>query len=456
MKRDKFKRLISFLLAVILLAILTAGFAYVWYAYYSEAIVLPYYRRGNWALIGMYCVLVWIFFKAYGGFKVGYLKKTDMLYSQLISIACVDFISYFLVSLIGRDFMPVLPIIILTFADFGFIAVWTLVTGRIFFLIYPPRKLIILYGSHQASSLVLKMSRRVDKYMICESISINEDEERIRELILKYEGVIICDIPAEMRNDYVKFCYENSVRSYIVPKISDIIIRGADDIRLFDTPLLLSRNYGMTFEQKLLKRIFDIVLSAFAIIFLSPFMLISAIAIKAYDGGKVFYKQKRLTVDGKIFEIYKFRSMIADAEKEGGAQLASEDDPRITPVGRFLRKTRLDELPQLLNIIKGDMSIVGPRPERPELSELYKKEMPEFEFRLKVKAGLTGYAQVTGVYDTSPYDKLKMDLMYIENYSFRMDCQIILMTIKTMLFPPKTNAETGEGILTSSEREDKK
>lgn len=447
MKRDKFKRLISFVLAFFLVMILTAGFGIVWYTYYSDTIVLPYYRRGNWVLIGIYCMLVWVFFKAYGGFKLGYLKKTDMLYSQLISIACVDFVSYFLISLIGRHFLAVSPMLILTFADFGFISLWTLLTDKIYFLLYPPRKLIILYGSHQAASLVLKMSQRVDKYMICESISINEDTEKIRELILRYEGVIICDIPAELRNDYVKFCYENSIRAYIAPKISDIIIRGADDIRLFDTPLLLSRNYGLDFEQRLLKRIFDIVFSLVLIALLSPVMLISAIAVKLYDGGPVLYKQKRLTIDEKEFYIYKFRSMITNAEKKGGFQLATDDDPRITPVGKILRKIRMDELPQLFNILKGEMSVVGPRPERPEFTELYKKEMPEFTFRLKVKAGLTGYAQVTGAYDTSPYDKLKMDMMYIENYSFRLDLQIILMTIKTMLFPPKSNAQESLGIL---------
>ncbi len=448
MKRDKFKRLISFSLTIILLIILTGAFAFVWYRYYSDIIVLPYYRRGNGGLIGVYCILIWLFFKAYNGFKFGYLKKTDMLYSQLISIVCVDFVAYFLISLIGRDFMHVTPMIILLFADIGIISLWTLITGKIYFLIYPPRRLIILYGSHQAASLVLKMSRRVDKYMICESVSISEPQEKIKELILKYEGVIICDIPAEERNFYLKFCFENSIRSYIAPKISDIIIRGADDIRLFDTPLLLCRNYGLDFEQRILKRSFDIVFSLLALILLSPFMLITALAIKLYDGGSVFYKQKRLTIDNKEFYIYKFRSMIVNAEKSGTPQLASENDPRITPVGRFLRKVRLDELPQLLNILKGEMSVVGPRPERPELTELYKKEMPEFEFRLKVKAGLTGYAQVTGVYDTSPYDKLKMDLMYIENYSFRMDLQIILMTVKTMLFPPESNAESDEGIIT--------
>ena len=446
-RRDRYKRFITFGAALVLMAVLTGFFAYVWYRYYSSAIVLPYYRRGNWTLIGIYCLLIVLFFKAYGGFKLGYLKKTDMLFSQLISMACVNVVTYFLVSLIGRHFMDGVPLLLLTAADFGFIAVWTALTGKLFFMIYPPRRLIILYGSHQAAALVMKMSQRVDKYMICESVSISESPDVIKEQILKYEGVIICDIPAEQRNDYLKFCFERSIRAYIAPKISDIIIRGADDIRLFDTPLLLCRNYGLDFEQRFIKRIFDIVFSLAALVPAAPFLLISALAIKLYDGGPVLYKQKRLTLDDKEFYVYKFRSMIVDAEKDGRPRLASDEDDRITPVGKVLRKFRIDEFPQLLNILKGDMSVVGPRPERPELAKEYEKQMPEFEFRLKVKAGLTGYAQVTGVYDTSPYDKLKMDLMYIENFSLRLDIQIIMMTLKTMLFPPKTNAETEESVL---------
>lgn len=439
-KKDH-KRFVSFISAITLLCALTGLFAWTWYRYYSETIVLPFYRRGNWTVIGIYCILTALFFKAYGGLKLGYLKKTDTLYSQLISIVCVNGIAYFMVSLIGRDFMAFVPILQLTMTDFGVIAVWTVLSSKVYFMLYPPRKLIILYGSRQAASLVLKMSQRVDKYMVCESVSIAEPPEKIQETILKYEGVIICDIPAELRNKYLKFCFEKSVRAYIAPKVSDIIIRGGDDIRLFDTPLLLCRNIGLTFEQQFAKRIFDIVFSAVALVLLSPLMAASALSVKLCDGGSVLYRQKRLTMDGKEFYVYKFRSMIADAEKNG-IRLASEHDSRITPVGKILRKFRIDELPQLFNILKGDMSVVGPRPERPELTELYKKQIPEFEFRLKVKAGLTGYAQVTGVYDTSPYDKLKMDLMYIENYSFRMDLQIILMTVKTMIFPPRNNADT--------------
>lgn len=443
-KKDQYKRLFSFGSSIVLLTFLTGIFAFIWYRYYSDAIVLPYYRRGNWVVICIYAILVMIFFKAYGGFKVGYLKKTDMFYSHMLSLVCVNIITYFQISLIGRDFMKGFPVVILTFSELIFIFFWNTIIDRIYFLIYPPRRLIILYGSRQAASLVMKMSTRVDKYMICESLNINdcENEDEVKNHILKYEGVIICDIPAKSRNDYMKFCFKNSIRAYIVPKISDIILRGAEDIRLFDTPLILCRNNGLTFEQRFIKRMVDIILSFIMIIIFSPLMIVTALSVKIYDGGKIIYKQKRLTIDEKEFYIYKFRSMIADAEKSGGPQLAKDNDDRITPVGKVIRSCRIDELPQLFNILKGDMSIVGPRPERPELTEEYEKTIPEFSYRLKVKAGLTGYAQVIGAYDTTPYDKLKMDLIYIENYSLRLDLQLMLMTLKTMIFPNKSNAET--------------
>ena len=179
-------------------------------------------------------------------------------------------------------------------------------------------------------------------------------------------------------------------------------------------------------------------LSALGCIVTSPIMLITALCIKLYDGGPVFYTQDRLTRDGKVFKVYKFRSMKTDAEKDGVARLAGEHDDRITPVGRVIRKVRIDELPQLLNILKGDMSIVGPRPERPELAAENEKIMPEFRYRLKVKAGLTGYAQVLGKYNTTPYDKLRLDLMYIEQYSLLLDIKLILMTIKILFIPEST------------------
>lgn len=203
------------------------------------------------------------------------------------------------------------------------------------------------------------MSRRVDKYMICESVSANAPPEEIQEAIARYEGIILCEVSGKLRNDLIKYCFAQNVRAYIAPKISDIILRGAEEIRLFDTPLLLCRNYGLTFEQRLGKRIFDLVFAVVFLVLLSPLMLLSAIAIKLDDGGPVLFKQKRLTYHGKEFYVYKFRSMVVNAEK-AGPQLAKENDSRITRVGRILRKCRLDELPQLINILRGDMSVVGP------------------------------------------------------------------------------------------------
>lgn len=439
-KNEQYKRIISFFSSLILILFLSGVFIYIWYEYYSDAIVLPFYRRGNWVVIFIYMILTLLFFKAYGGLKMGYLKRSDMLYSQSISMVAVNIITYFQISVIGRDFMKVIPMIYMTAADLIIISVWIFCNNRIYLKLYPPRKLIIVYGSKNAETLTNKMSKREDKYMICESISIKEDFSRIKNEISRYDGVIICDISGNLRNDIIKYCFEKSKRIYISPKISDIIIRGGEDIRLFDSPLLLCRNEGLSFDQRLFKRIFDILFSVIGLAVLSPIFLIIAAAIKIDDRGKIFYKQKRLTMNAKEFYVYKFRSMIPDAEKDGIPRLASNSDSRITRVGKFLRKCRLDEIPQLINILRGDMSVVGPRPERPELTEKYEKEMPEFRFRLKVKAGLTGYAQVTGVYDTTPYDKLKMDLMYIERYSMVMDLRLILMTLKTIIFPGEMNS----------------
>ena len=439
-KREQFKRMVSLASASLLLGVFTLCFGIVWYEYYSDAIILPFYRRGNWVLIIIYLAMLLIFSKAYGGLKIGYLKRTDMFYSQTLSILCVNVLAYLQISLISRHFAAVGPMFFLTILDLLLLLGWIFGTNKLYFHLYPPRRLVVVYGDKKAADLILKMSRRVDKYMICESVFIDESMEFIQKTILRYEGVILCDVPGRMRNDLLKFCFAKNIRTYVAPKISDIILRGAEEIRLFDTPLLLCRNYGFTLDQKIVKRTFDLIFAIVVSILALPFACVAAIAIKLDDGGPILYKQRRLTLGGKEFNVYKFRSMVVNAEA-AGPQLATEEDHRITKAGKFLRKYRLDEIPQLLNILKGDMSVVGPRPERPELARQYEKTMPEFEFRLHVKAGLTGYAQVIGLYDTAPYDKLKMDLMYIESYSLLLDLRIILMTLKTALFPPASNEE---------------
>ena len=284
------------------------------------------------------------------------------------------------------------------------------------------------------------MNSRKDKYDISGKVHSSVGEREIHKLMRNYDGVIIWDLPSMERNRYLKYCFAHSIRCYVSPKISDIILMGSDRIHLFDTPLLMSRNMGLSIDQRAAKRVMDMVISGIGIVITSPIMLIIALAVKLYDRGPVFYFQERLTVGGRSFMICKFRSMCVDSEKNG-ARLASKHDSRITPVGKVLRNLHLDELPQLFNVFKGDMSLVGPRPERKTIMREYEKELPEFYYRLKVKAGLTGYAQVYGKYNTTPYDKLKLDLFYIENYSFLLDIKLIFMTVKIFF-----QKEVSEGV----------
>jgi lipopolysaccharide/colanic/teichoic acid biosynthesis glycosyltransferase len=212
---------------------------------------------------------------------------------------------------------------------------------------------------------------------------------------------------------------------YFNPSMADVIERNATHVILDDVSLLNISSKGLSVEQKFLKRLFDVVLSALALVITSPFVLISAAAIKLEDGGKVFFKQNRATRDGKIFSVYKLRTMKENVEN----YLALEHDDRITRVGRVLRRFRIDEIPQFLNVLKGDMSIVGPRPEMLVNIFNYTSTMPEFEYRLRVKAGITGYAQIAGKYNTSPRDKLVLDLMYIEEYSLWLDIKLLFQTL---------------------------
>ena len=436
--REQYKHLLNYGANLITLLVEGVCFGYIWYSVYEEQ--FGFWRRGNWAVVGLYVLVIFFFTKVFGGYNIGYMRMTDIALSHILSILLSGIVGYLELCLICRDYVEPAPMLGVMAVETVFILPWIYIIRKFYAKLYPPRQMLVIYGHYAPDELISKINTRRDKYNICGSVSYEIGHEKLYPMIREYNAVVLCDLPAQARNQIMKFCYQESIRTYVTPKISDIIFRGADDIHLFDTPLLLCRNYGLTFEQKLGKRIFDLVFAVVFLVILSPVMLASAIAIKLDDGGPVLFKQKRLTYHGKEFYVYKFRSMVVDAEKSG-PQLAKENDSRITKVGRILRKCRLDELPQLINILRGDMSVVGPRPERPELAEEYEKTMPEFEFRLQVKAGLTGYAQVTGLYDTLPYDKLKMDLMYIENYSIFMDLRIILMTLKTALFPGETNEE---------------
>lgn len=442
---EPFKRLFRLLGALLLLGAETCVYGYVWNGYFNKLIEFPFWRRGNWLMIALYASLLFFFLFTYGGLKIGYLKKENLLCSQILSIGLLNLITYIQISLLDKKFHSPKVLVIMTITQLLLAIGWTFLFQRLYRFLFPPRRMLLVYGDRQAFHLVEKINSREDKYYLQTAIHIRAGMETILEEAKRYDALIIGDIPAKERNALLKKCFEEDIRTYSVPKLSDILIRTSEELDIFDSPLLLSRNDGISGIQRFIKRAMDLVCSGIGIVVLSPFFLLVALSIYLTDRGPVFYKQTRLTEGGKEFQICKFRTMIQNAEAKTGARLATENDDRILPVGHFLRRTRLDELPQLFNIFKGEMSIVGPRPERPELAAEIEEEIPEFCYRLKMKAGLTGYAQVYGKYNTTSYDKLKLDLTYIRNYSLLLDLKLILMTPKIMMLKESTEGVADNG-----------
>ena len=439
-----FVRVAETLLEILILTLL---YYFVWMHGYT----LAYFAyKGKYVLMGVYAVLLYIFFQNSDCTMFGQLHRVDLIIGQIISIVLVNGITYFQLCLIANQMLTPAPILILTAGEVALAAVLVVLYTGLYHKLYAPHEMLLIYGNRRGVSLKIKMDSRRDKYNISKLISVEEGFDAICREMGKYDAVILSDVPAQIRNDILKYCYRYRIRTYLSPKLTDIMIRGGKNITLFDTPLLLVKGTGLTPAQRVAKRCMDIVLSAIALLITSPAFLVVAISIKLEDGGPVFYKQKRLTRNGREFEILKFRSMIVDAEKYAGAVLATEDDPRITKTGKVIRATRLDELPQLLNILKGDMSIVGPRPERKAIADEYCKDIPEFAYRLKVRGGLTGYAQIYGKYNTSAYDKLRLDLMYIENYSFLLDIKLIILTMRIIF-----SKESTEGIDKAQENQER-
>lgn len=441
-KKESLKRATILCLSFLGLIIQTAIYAYTWIEIYHMKLVWhnKFTFRGHLLMIFVYFVLLLFFSTTYGGLKIGYLKPWDVFFSQVFALVCVGIISYFQISLMEVRMVKGGPLVEMVLFQLVVAGLWTYLCNRCYRLFFPPRKLLLIHGDHPIESIMDKFATRKDKYRVMKCVHMSEGTDKLFQMASdgRYDGVVIWDVPTAVRNKLLKVFYSHNIRVYMMPKISDVIIKGSDQLHLFDTPILLTREYSLKVEQRFVKRLIDIICSLILVVVTSPIMLITAIVIKLYDGGPVLYKQVRCTINGKEFYILKFRSMRTDAEKDGVARLAAKNDSRITPVGRFIRAVRIDELPQLINILKGEMSFIGPRPERPEIIKQYMEEMPEFAFRMKVKAGLAGYAQVYGKYNTTPYDKLKLDLSYIENYSVWLDIKLMLLTLKILLSPEST------------------
>ncbi len=441
-------------------ALLTLLYYLMWKFCYRDDSLVPFHGRGKLVLMLVYALITLVVFALSECFKFGYFRFSDILLSTWISLVVVNFISYLQICLMANKMVSFVPILILGVTEYLLTGILCYLYTILYYKLNPPHDMILISGGVNGLTIKKKLERRDDKYLISESLQLEdmwnsrEKEPVALEDILKtvferisvHESVILSDIPADERNAILKYCYEQGVRTYVVPKISDIIMGGSFEINLFDTPIQLVNGVGLSNSERVVKRATDLILGILALIVSSPFMLLIALAIKIEDRGPVFFRQDRITRDGRVFSMLKFRSMIENSNKSGEVMGTIKDDKRVTKVGAIIRRYRMDELPQLINIIKGEMSLVGPRPECKEFHEKYCREIPEFVFRNKVKAGLTGYAQIYGRYNTSAYDKVRLDLIYIEKYSFLLDIKLMLMTLRTIL-----NRESTEGFDVSDE-----
>ena len=450
-------------LRTILGAVLTLAngglFAGMWYQFYKmKMYIFPFFAKGDVIVIFLYTALYLLFARLYGGFDITFHGAGELTYSHAVAAVLSCGIMYLVTALLMRDVPNVLPMVGLIAVSVTVAAVWAYASRRLTVRLLTPRKILLVYDNQEARADGEEILGSLPGvFEVLGAVSARDGTARIFQAIeaRQARAVMLCGIPSSLRNDLVKYCIDRKVEAYVRPNIGDFLIKGAQSLQLNNLPVLLCHRSSPSIWYLAMKRVLDIVLSLIALALFSPFMLVTAIAIRVYDGGPVLYKQKRLTKDRKEFYVYKFRSMRVDAEKDGVARLASTNDDRITPVGKIIRMLRIDEMPQLFCILLGDMTIVGPRPERPEIAAQYEREMPEFALRLQAKAGLTGLAQVYGKYNTTPYNKLQMDLQYIGSMGMVTDMKIIFATIK-ILFMPESTEGVAQGQVTAEKREETK
>ena len=421
--------------------LVTAPFAYCWYAYYAERLYSPFFKRGNWAVIALYMALYITYVKVYDAFAVSTSRIGELVYSQILALGFTDAILYVITYLLTKFIPNPLPLLTAFFGQAVLAVAWSITAHNVYFAIFPPIRSAVIYDRRPELEMLVshyRMEKKFNVILTQDIFTCLADLGALDEM----EAVFLGGIHSHERNIILKYCLDKNIDVYVIPRIGDTIMSGAKRTHMFHLPILHVGWFHQPVEYLFVKRLMDIVISAAALVVASPIMFLTAFVVHMEDGGTVFYRQERLTKDGRIFKLLKFRSMRMDAESNGEAVLSEgENDSRVTKVGRMIRRYRIDELPQFLMVLKGDMALVGPRPERPEIAAQYEKALPEFALRLKGKAGLTGYAQVYGKYNTQPYDKLQMDLMYLSHPSIVEDLRILFLTVKVLF-----QKESTEGV----------
>ena len=420
--------------------VMLVPFLLCWFFYYEERTLSTHSRQAFIILICLYCAIYYSIAYRMDGFRFQTGRVHDLVFGQILSIGVTDCVSYLMIWMLSVHIPNILPGFCAFVAQCILSIVWSIVAQQRYFATHPPIKTIVIYDVRPGVEKLISEYGLEIRYKIVATIDVKKAISNLH-LLDEIQAVFLCGIHSADRNIILKYCIANNIRVLMIPRVGDVVMSASEPMHILHLPIMYCRRRRPASGYLLVKRATDILASGLALLIFSPLMLVTTIAVK-HDGGPAFYKQVRLTKDGKKFEILKFRSMCVDAEKISGAVLsAGENDPRITKVGRIIRACRVDELPQLINILKGDMTLVGPRPERPEIAEEYEKELPEFRLRLQVKAGLTGYAQVYGKYNTEPYDKLLMDLIYIARMGILEDLCIMLGTMKILF-----SKESTEGI----------
>ena len=430
------------------LTLMGVAVALTWFRAFTVEVGPQDMRTVGIAVGACYLAVTFFFYRTYDAYKIGMYRAGETFYAQTLANLFSDGITFFFACLIQLRPLNAVPMLQCFAVQTAISAVWVLADNQLYFKLHEPMKTLVIYRREEDLQKVYEITHLENRFDIRSKCKSTDDVFELLPQMKEYQAVIVSGVEATMRNGIVKECIEKDVDCFFIPHVGDVIIAGARHVQSFSVPIMEARRAMPKPEYAAVKRLMDVAFSLGAFIVASPLMAVTALVIRGYDHGPALYKQVRLTKDGRQFEILKFRSMRVDAEKDGVARLACDHDDRITPVGKVIRAVRFDELPQLINILKGDMSIVGPRPERPEIAAQYEKEMPAFSLRLQVKAGLTGTAQVYGRYNTEPRDKLKMDLMYINRMSLREDLKLIFATVK-ILFMKDSTAGVQDGQVTA-------
>lgn len=436
----KFQHSIVFLFEAVLYAASLAAFFWLFSIDNPEIIALS---RTAAVTLSTFVIMLTLLTFMYGKYDVGMRRWGQVALSVSITVIFTDLVTYLELSIMKTNEannttfrLENFGILFATFAiQIVVICLMCLAGEAFYFWIHPKEKCLIVTGDEEnASRVCVALSSFAKRYEAGETVRF--DDPGLEEKMVAADTIVLYEVPVKERTKIVDFCYQNLKNIYFNPHVADILEQNARQVIMDDISMFSTRYHMITFEERLVKRFMDLTISLIALIITSPILLISAICIKRGDGGSVFFRQKRATVHGRVFEIIKFRTMHENVDNFS----STEGDVRITKVGKVLRKYRIDELPQLVNIIKGDMSLVGPRPEMLENVASYEQKNPEFRYRLRMKAGLTGYAQIYGKYNTSSQDKLMLDLMYIENYSLFKDVQLLFRTI-LVLFNAEESTE---------------